>query len=137
MTRLFAFAGIVGKAMNRSGGVMRFLTFISILLSPLAFAGEVRIVDARVECSSSCTFAVTLEHGDEGWDHFANLWDVVTLDGELLGSRVLYHPHVDEQPFTRSLSGVIIPAGVSQVKVRARDSVHGYSAQEFVLDIPG
>ena len=137
MTRLSAFAGIVAKAMNKSCGVMRSLTLIPLLLSPLAFAGDVRIVDVRVECSASCTFSVTLEHGDEGWNHFANQWDVVTLDDELLGSRVLHHPHVDEQPFTRSLSGVIIPAGVSQVKLRARDSMHGYSEQEFLLDIPG
>jgi hypothetical protein len=116
---------------------MRSLALIPLLLSPLAFAGEVRIVDVRVECSASCTFSVTLEHGDEGWNHFANQWDVVTLDDELLGSRVLHHPHVDEQPFMRSLSGVIIPAGVRQVKVRARDSMHGYSEQEFLLDIPG
>jgi hypothetical protein len=137
MTRLSAFAGIVAKAMNKSRGVMRSLTLIPLLLSPLAFAGDVRIVDVRVECSGSCTFSVTLEHGDEGWSHFANQWDVVTLDDELLGSRVLHHPHVDEQPFMRSLSGVIIPAGVSQVKLRARDSMHGYSEQEFVVDIPG
>ena len=123
--------------MNKSCEVMRSLALIPLLLSPLAFAGDVRIVDVRVECAGSCRFSVTLEHGDEGWDHFANQWDVVTLDGELLGSRVLLHPHVDEQPFTRSLSGVTIPAGVSQVKLRARDSMHGYSEQEFLLDIPG
>jgi hypothetical protein len=122
--------------MNESCAVMRYLALIPLLLSPLAFAGDVRIVDVRVECSASCTFSVTLEHGDEGWNHFANQWDVLTLDDELLGSRVLHHPHVDEQPFTRSLSGVIIPAGVRQVKVRARDSMHGYSEQEFLLDIP-
>lgn len=137
MTRLFVFAGIVAEAMNNRCAVMRSLVLIPLLLSPLAFAGDVRIVDVRAECSASCTFSVTLEHGDEGWNHFANQWDVVTVDDELLGSRVLHHPHVDEQPFTRSLSGVIIPAGVSQVKVRARDSMHGYSEQEFVLDIPG
>jgi hypothetical protein len=137
MMRLFVFAGIVAKAMNKRRALMRSLAIIPLLLSPLAFAGDVRIVDVRVECADSCTFAVTLEHGDEGWNHFANQWDVVMLNGELLGSRVLHHPHVDEQPFTRSLSGVIIPAGVSQVKVRARDSMHGYSEQEFLVDIPG
>ena len=41
------------------------------------------------------------------------------------------------QPFTRSLSAVSIPAGVRQVKVRAHDSVHGYSAREVLVDIPG
>lgn len=123
--------------MNKSWPVMKSLAFIPLMLSPLAFAGDVRIVDVRVECAQSCRFSVTLEHGDEGWNHFANQWDVVTLDGELLGSRVLHHPHVNEQPFTRSLSGVMIPDGVSQVKLRARDSMHGYSEQEFLVDIPG
>lgn len=108
-----------------------------MLLLPLAvFAGEVRIVEVRVECPGSCTFTVTLEHGDEGWNHYANQWDVVTLDDQVLKSRVLYHPHENEQPFTRSLSGVTIPPGVSQVKIRARDTVHGYSAQKFLVDLP-
>ena len=107
-----------------------------LLLSPASFAGEVRIVDVRVECPGSCTFAVTLEHADQGWNHYANQWDVVTLDGQLLKSRVLYHPHENEQPFTRSLSGVTIPQGIRQVRIRARDSVHGYSEQEFLVDLP-
>ena len=106
------------------------------LLPALAPAGEVRIVDVRVECAASCTFSVTLEHADEGWNHYADRWDVVTLDGQLLKSRVLHHPHVDEQPFTRSLSGVSIPAGVSQVRIRARDSKHGFSPREVIVDIP-
>jgi hypothetical protein len=108
-----------------------------LLLSPSTYAGEVSIVEVSVECPGSCTFLVTLEHADEGWDHYANQWDVLTLDGKLLKSRVLYHPHEREQPFTRSLSGVSIPAGESKVKIRARDSKHGYSEQKFTVDIPG
>lgn len=116
---------------------MKPLAVILLLLSSVSFAGEVRIVDVRVECPGSCTFAVTLEHADQGWSHYANQWDVMTLDDKLLGSRVLHHPHDDEQPFTRSLSGVTIPQDVSQVKIRAKDSMHGYSSQEFLVDIPG
>ncbi len=116
---------------------MKSLTVFLLLLSTASLADDVRIVDVRVECPSSCTFAVTLEHADTGWDHYANRWDVMTLDDKLLGTRVLYHPHENEQPFTRSLSGVTIPQGVSQVKVRARDKFHGYSSQEFLVDIPG
>lgn len=100
-------------------------------------AGEVTIVDVRVECPSTCTFSVTLQHADEGWNHYADQWDVVTLDGQLLKSRVLYHPHVDEQPFTRSLAGVLVPRELKQVKIRARDSRHGYSQREVVVDLPG
>lgn len=116
---------------------MKALSVALLLLSGASLADEVRIVDVRVECAGSCTFAVTLEHEDQGWNHYADQWDVMTLDDNLLGSRVLHHPHDNEQPFTRSLSGVSIPAGVSQVKIRARDSVHGYSSQEFLVDLPG
>ena len=61
-----------------------------LLISPACFAGEVSILEVSVECTSSCTFSVTLEHADEGWNHYANQWDVVTLDGKVLKSRVLY-----------------------------------------------
>ena len=115
---------------------MHRLSVILLLMSTASYAGEVRIVDVRVECPSSCTFAVTLEHADQGWNHYANQWDVVMLDGKILKSRVLHHPHVDEQPFTRSLSGVIVPQGVQQVRIRARDTVHGYSDQEYLVDLP-
>ena len=63
---------------------MHRLSVILLLLSSASFAGEVGIVDVRVECPSSCTFAVTLEHADQGWDHYANQWDVVMLDGKVL-----------------------------------------------------
>ena len=116
---------------------MKALSVALLLLSGASLADEVRIVDVRVECAGSCTFAVTLEHEDQGWNHYADQWDVMKMDDNFLGSRVLHHPHDNEQPFTRSLSGVSIPAGVSQVKIRARDSVHGYSSQEFLVDLPG
>lgn len=108
-----------------------------ILLSSISHAGEVSILEVNVECPASCTFSVTLEHSDQGWSHYADQWDVVTLDGRVLKSRVLHHPHDNEQPFTRSLSGVLLPQGVNKVKIRARDSKHGYSREEFIVDIPG
>ena len=115
----------------------RIMLVLLLTLSAPVQAGEVKIVDVRVECPATCTFLVTLEHADEGWNHYADQWDVLTLDDRLLGSRVLHHPHENEQPFTRSLSGVAIPAEIERVKIRARDSKHGYSEQEFVVDLPG
>ena len=117
--------------------MLKNLFCIGLLLLPGGLqAGQVRIVAVTVECPGSCTFAVTLEHADQGWGHYANQWDVVTMEGRLLKSRVLYHPHENEQPFTRSLSGVSIPESTRQVKIRAKDSVHGYSEQEFIVEIP-
>ncbi|MHA1546059.1 MAG: hypothetical protein ACTSUY_06505, partial [Alphaproteobacteria bacterium] len=78
----------------------------------------------------------TLRHADAGWDHYANKWDVRTIDGTVLGTRALAHPHVNEQPFTRSLGGVKIPKNLRQIVVRAQDSVHGLSPQKFLVDLP-
>ncbi|SDU07440.1 hypothetical protein [Stappia sp. ES.058] len=99
-----------------------------VLTAPAsAVAGEADVVtvETRQAGDGSWRFAVAVAHADEGWDHYADLWEIVAPDGTVLGQRVLAHPHVDEQPFTRFLSGVVIPAGTAQVVVRARDNVHG------------
>ena len=54
----------------------------------------------------------------------------------VLATRVLQHPHVTEQPVTRELDGVRIPAGLAQVRVRAHDLVHGYGGAEATVEIP-
>ncbi|CCQ73721.1 hypothetical protein [Magnetospira sp. QH-2] len=108
------------------------------LLASGSQAGEVRVVDADVVRSGdgSYRFDVTLRHGDEGWDHYANQWQIVAPDGQVLGTRTLLHPHVNEQPFTRSLGGVRIPPGVDHVDVMARDSKHGIGGKPFRVLIP-
>ncbi len=100
-------------------------------------AGEADVIDVRVVKSvDSFRFDVTLRHDDEGWDHYANAWEVVAPDGTVLGVRTLFHPHVEEQPFTRSLSGVRIPPDVSEVTIRAQDSVHGLGGKEIIVKLP-
>ena len=116
-----------------------FCTLLSAALMTLvpASAGDVEIVDASARQSGNTwSFSVTLKHADTGWDHYADLWQVFSPDGDLLGERVLLHPHVEEQPFTRSLSGVSVPEDVKEVIIRARDSVHGVSGQEFRINLP-
>jgi hypothetical protein len=63
-------------------------------------------------------------------------WEVVGPDGQVLATRVLLHPHENEQPFTRSLDGVVIPPGVNVVTVRAHDKLHGYGGTEVMISIP-
>jgi len=117
--------------------VKRFLIPLLLLSSQPLFAGKADVIDARASCTAvSCTFNVTVQHADAGWSHYANQWDVIAENGSVLGSRVLYHPHDHEQPFTRSLSGVKVPAGVKQVIIRARDSKHGWGGREFKLTLP-
>lgn len=94
-------------------------------------------VDVALERAGTYRFSVTVRHADEGWKHYADRWDVLAPDGKVLGTRVLLHPHVNEQPFTRSLSGVAIPDGISQVTIRAGDSKHGYGGAALEVAIPG
>ena len=106
-------------------------------MSAVASAGEVDVeaVSVKQAADGSYRFDVTLRHADTGWDHYADRWDVLTPAGEIIATRTLYHPHVGEQPFTRSLSGVKIPDGIKQVVVRGHDSVHGYGGKEQRVDL--
>jgi hypothetical protein len=108
------------------------------LLSPAALAGEADVLSVEAQCSDDrvCRFVVTLRHADEGWKHYADRWEVLSPEGELLATRVLRHPHVEEQPFTRALPGVKIPISVEKVRIRARDSVHGYGGKEVESELP-
>jgi len=125
--------------MNCLSALRKFALLISVYtLSGLmaANADEVQIVKVKAENQrSSWVFHVTLKHGDTGWDHYADAWRVVTEDGKELGTRTLYHPHVDEQPFTRSLGDVEIPTDASVVYVEAHDKVHGWSKQRYKVKI--
>jgi len=103
-----------------------------------ASAGEADVVAATLTEAGDGTWRVevTVEHADEGWDHYADAWEVVAPDGTVLGTRTLLHPHETEQPFTRSLSGVVIPADIPEVTIRARDKVHGYGGREMTVAVP-
>jgi len=67
---------------------------------------------------------------------YADAWEIRTRDGEVLGVRVLTHPHANEQPFTRSLSGVEIPVEIAEVEVAAQDSAHGFCGEGLVVAVP-
>jgi hypothetical protein len=107
------------------------------LLSTAVLADEVTIVNAKLTPGNSGNWhaAVTLKHDDTGWEHYADEWRVVDAEGHVLGTRVLYHPHVNEQPFTRSLGNIHIPKGTDKVYVEAHDKVHGWSSQKFEVSL--
>jgi len=109
-----------------------------------ARAGEADVLDAKVRCrpapggrpASVCQFTVTVRHADEGWDHYANVYEILDPDGQVISTRVLRHPHVDEQPFTRSQARVRIQHTTTRVVIRAGDSVHGLGGRTVEVEIP-
>lgn len=112
------------------------LAFFGMLFSSMASANEVEVVKVSFEWrGESWHVSTTLRHDDKGWDHYADAWRVVNEKGEVFGTRTLYHPHENEQPFTRSLGNVFVPKGVSTVFVEAHDKVHGWSKQRVRVDL--
>ncbi len=117
---------------------MKHLILLASLLATPLLAEEptIEAVKATQAGDGTWRFDVTIRHPDTGWEHYADGWRVLDMDGNELGMRVLYHPHVDEQPFTRSLSGVAIPAGTRQVQVQARDLLEGWNKTTTIVDLP-
>ena len=111
------------------------LFFGSLLGS--AYAGPADVVGVKINkiAPNTYRFDVTVKHGDEGWGHYADRWDVVSPDGTVLGTRILHHPHVEEQPFTRS-DVIKVPASVKSVTIRAGDKVHGLGGKEMTVVLP-
>jgi hypothetical protein len=111
--------------------------FFMFFASP-AIAGEADVLHVKIfeNTGKTYNFEVTVEHADTGWDHYADRWEILDENGMILESRILYHPHVNEQPFTRSLTGVEIPAVINKVTIRAHDSVHEYGGRAVTTDLP-
>jgi hypothetical protein len=128
-------AGSFRKGWWRVGPCLALLPCLS--LASAVRAGEADVVAAEASCDggSVCRFSVTVRHADEGWEHYADRWQVLTESGEILATRVLRHPHVNQQPFTRDLPGVKVPGEIRRVRIRAHDSVHEDGGAEIVVEL--
>ena len=127
--------------MSRLTPSVRSIALAALLLTsaaPAAWAGAADVVrvEVRKEAAGVFDFDVTVKSDDTGWDHYADRFEVLTLDGTMLGIRELLHPHEEEQPFTRDLQGLRIPAGVNRVIVRAHHKTRGYDGMIQTVTLP-
>lgn len=83
-----------------------------------AVAGEAHVLEVVVRLEAGAhRFDVRVRHEDEGWDHHADRFEVVSPSGEVLG--------------------VVVPEGIAAVAVRAHDSVHGPGGATVEVALPG
>lgn len=116
--------------------MLRALIFLILILPVRLLADDPEIVNATASKSGmGWKISVTLKHPDTGWDHFADGWEVRDMTGKVLGFRELAHPHGFNEPFTRSLSSVMIPDGVRKVQIRARCNTGEWGKQVFKLKL--
>lgn len=114
---------------------MRWILLLLLAAPAGADPARVEAVQAT-RTASGWRFDVTLRHGDTGWADYADGWRVVDESGAVLGTRELVHPHVDEQPFTRSLSGVAIPPQARRVWIETRTSIEGWDSKLHEVVLP-
>jgi hypothetical protein len=98
---------------------------------PDVIAVEVRADGERFD------FDVTLSSPYDTPQRYADAFRVMDERGAVFGERVLLHDHQFEQPFTRDLYDVAIPAGVTRVIVQGRDQLSGYGGVTMTVVLPG
>jgi hypothetical protein len=96
---------------------------------------QVLFVEAVESGDGRWCIYTTVRHNDEGWEHYAVLWEVLDPEGKEIAWRALAHPHVEEQPFERDQCRVTFPRGITRFRVRAKCNVHGFGGREVSVDL--
>jgi len=96
---------------------------------------QVTHVDVIQRAGGSWCVNTSVRHNDQGWDHYADGWEVIDLQGNQLGYRLLGHPHDNEQPFTRSQCSIKVPSDVAKIVVRAKCNKHGFGGKAIIVDL--
>lgn len=120
---IFCLALPVAHAQSKTIGTQKFPDVVSAKVTPRG----AQVFD----------FDVTVSSPYDTPQRYADAFRVMGRDGKVYGERILFHDHADEQPFTRDLYGVKIPAGVRTVVIQARDKHHGYGGKSIEVVMPG
>ena len=97
------------------------------------------VVSAHIKASGPnlFDFDVTVSSPYDSAQRYADAFRARSREGVVYGERILWHDHAGEQPFTRDMHAVRIPAGVRTVIVEARDKSFGYGGKTIEVKLPG
>ena len=79
--------------------------------------------------TTSTSVSVGIRSPETGCEQYADWWEILNEEGNLLYRRILAHSHVNEQPFVRTGSFALEADQI--VWIRAHMNSHGYGGQAF------
>ena len=97
---------------------------------------DVVAVELRPQGERVYDVAVTLSSPYDTPQRYADGWRVLAPDGTVLGTHTLLHDHANEQPFTRTQRGLLIPADIDEVTVEGRDQANGFGGATITVEVP-
>jgi hypothetical protein len=93
--------------------------------------------EAELERSGDTwSLSVTISSPYDSPERYADGWRVLAPNGDVLGKHQLMHDHANEQPFTRTQTGLEIPQDVQKITVEARDLKNGYGGETVTIPVP-
>jgi hypothetical protein len=97
---------------------------------------DVVVLDPTTLSTTTTSVAVTLSSPYDTPARYADAIRVRSTDATTTyGTVKLGHDHATEQPFTRTLTGLHIPAGVSTVIVEGHDQVNGWGGGTLTVQV--
>lgn len=102
-----------------------------VQIRPFSDALSAEVTDVNTSgAANNYTFSVTIKSPDTGCGQYADWWEVIDTDGNLIHRRILAHSHVDEQPFTRSGNNIVLSPD-QEIYIRAHMNNRGYGNKVF------
>lgn len=97
---------------------------------------DVRDVELEATGENTYSLSVTISSPYDSPERYADGWRVLAPNGDVLGKHELMHAHENEQPFTRTQTGLEIPQDVEKVTVEGRDLKNGYGGETVTVQVP-
>jgi len=94
---------------------------------------DVEDVEVEKVDDNTADLSVTVSSPYDTPERYADGWRVLDQDDEVLGEHTLMHDHADEQPFTRTQTGLTIPDGTQELTVEGRDLKNGYGGETVTV----
>lgn len=98
---------------------------------------DIREAELKSEGGGTYALSVTVSSPYDSPERYADGWRVLAPDGTVLGEHELMHDHANEQPFTRTQTGLEIPEGTEEITVEGRDLENGYGGETVTIPVEG